>query len=158
ILAKFSGGLVVNQSQHRSCVRHFNSFVQPRLPKAQDAEATLTGSPGVGLRRLNIGDLWVLLCRSLFLPVVGVFAQKLPKIAQVGQARSAGLLSERLSRLRQGFLLRRGFGGRVVGRAEVPSVLVTPYLPRVPCNSRVRVKSANPQKSLKMRSDELIAG
>jgi len=40
--------------------------------------------------------------------------------------------SGRLSRLRQGF----------VGQAEARSVLLIRYPPRVPCTSRVRVKSA----------------
>jgi hypothetical protein len=46
-----------------------------RPPKAQDAKPTRTMPPRVDLRRLNLGDLCVLMCGLLFRPVIGDFAE-----------------------------------------------------------------------------------
>src|SRR6516164_10365638 len=55
--------------------------------------------------------------------------------------------SRRLSRLRQGF----------VGQAEAPSVLLIRYPPRVPCTSRVRVKSAKHVLMLREKCAHLLS-
>ena len=106
----------------------------------------------VDLRRLNLGDLCVLLCGPLFRPAVRDFAQKLPKDRASGPSRNQALVQfcarplPRFSQISEScsypVLLSMAEQGLMASRRRARGIIRNPFKPLsvvVICNHKKRL-------------------